>query len=149
VDSGKLTEKSAAQVMSEAFDPEKYEQLRGLKLGLYAVEVAKTGNLPSNCIDYFRSNAGRWDGQHLEMGLFFLSKLESDAARHEIAKHLDHPLKHIRFTVLMFLDRLQQPDHFVVGKLRERLWAETEDFESRWIKDVYDKATKRIQSGQQ
>jgi hypothetical protein len=129
----------------EAFDPEKYEQLKGLKLGLYGVEVAKSGNLPPDCLAYFKSNAGRWDGQHLEMGLFFLSKIDSPEARHEIARHLEHPLQHIRFTVLGFLDSFPQPDEFVASKLRERLTSEINDFEKGWIKSVYERAAKHLQ----
>lgn len=123
------------RAMSEPFNPEKYEQLHGMKLGLYALEVAKNGQLPPNCLDYVKTNASRWDGQHLEMGLFFLSKLDSVDANHEIARHIDHPLQHIRYTVLMQLDRVPVDD-FILAKVRSRLEAETNDFEKNWIRDL-------------
>lgn len=124
--------------MSEPFNPEKYEQLHGLQLGYYAIEVARQGQLPPDCVDYVKTNASRWDGQHLEMGLFFLSKMDSVEARHEIVRQVDHALKHIRLTVLGMIN-LMPIDDFILGKLRSRLSADVEDFERRWIKDLYQK----------
>jgi hypothetical protein len=132
--------------MSEPFDPEKYEQLRGLQLGSYAIEVAKHGNLPPNCIEYVKANAERWDGQHLEMGMFFLSKINSKEARRQIASYLDHPLKHIRYTALGLVEHMEHSDEFILSKLTERLAAKTDDFEKPWIKQVHEKITKRINS---
>lgn len=132
--------------MSEPFNPEKYDQLRGLQLGYYAIEVAKSGNLPPDCIEYVKTNAKRWDGQHLEMGIFFLSKINSNEAARQIATYLDHPLKHIRYTVLGLVQDMNQPDDFIFAKLTERLTAETDDFEKPWIKRVHEKVAEQINS---
>lgn len=132
--------------MNEAFDTERFEQLSGMQLGVYAVEIAKSGNLPPDCLDYVRRNARRWDGQHLEMGLLFLSKIDSDEARHEIIGHLGHPLKHIRLTVLAFLDGTNAFDTHMLSKIKERLSSVSDDFEKHWINRIHEKATSRIQT---
>jgi hypothetical protein len=126
--------------MSEEFDSNKFESLSNIPLGMYAVNLAKSGNLPPNCLDYFRSNAVRWDGQHLECGLLFLSKLDDLEANHEIANHVGHSLTHIRFTVLGMLNDLRPLDDYMTQKLYERLSVRVDEFESDWIKRLYEKA---------
>ena len=131
--------------MSEPFNPEKYEKLQGLPLGMYAIETAKQGQLPPDCVQYVKSNADRWDGQHLEMGIFFLSKIDSTEAWHEIARHLDHPLKHIRYTVLGFINhQMTQIDACIIERLRSRLAQEVDDFEKPWLEEVYKNASKKF-----
>ena len=131
--------------MSEQFEPAEFEQLGGIQLGVYAVTKAKEGNLPPDCLDYFRRNASRWDGQHLEMGLMFLSKLDSEEAWHEIANYLGHPLKFIRLNVLAcFVHSQGRIDRYVLGKLEERLNVETEEFAKVWLNQLCNKATRRI-----
>ena len=126
--------------MSETFDPNKFESLSNIPLGMYAVNLAKSGNLPPDCLDYFRSNALRWDGQHLECGLLFLSKIDDQEAKHEIANHVGHSLRHIRFTVLGMLNDMRPLDDYMWQKLNERLSADVGEFEADWIKRLYEKA---------
>jgi hypothetical protein len=126
--------------MSDKFDSERFELLSGIPLGLYAATLAKEGNLPPDCLNYFRKNSKRWDGQHLEMGLLFLSKIDSDEARHEIINHLEHPLKHIRLSVLGFMDQMNHFDDYALAKINERVPFVTGDFEKSWINEMHEKA---------
>ena len=126
--------------MNEAFDPNKFESLSNIPLGMYAVNSAKSGKLPPDCLNYFKSNSTRWDGQHLECGLFFLSKIGGTEANHEIANHVDHHLQHIRFTVLGMLDDMRPLEDYMHQKLRARLSAKVETFEAEWIQRLYAKA---------
>lgn len=129
--------------MSEKFEPDKFERLTDIPLGMYAVNLVKSGSLPPDCVNYFKANARRWDGQHLECGLYFLSKIDHTEAKHEIAKHVDHPLKHIRFTVLGMLDDMRPLDDYAYQKLSERLSAIVGEFEAEWIKSLHEKARLR------
>ena len=126
--------------MIEEFDPEKFERLTDIPLGTYAVNLVKSEHLPPDCVNYFKANARRWNGQHLECGLYFLSKIDDTEARHEIANHIDHALKHIRFTVLGMLDDMRPLDDYAFQKLSERLSAAVEEFEAEWIKRLHKKA---------
>jgi len=129
--------------MSEEFEPDKFERLTDIPLGMYAVNLVKSGSLPPDCVNYFKANAPRWDGQHLECGLYFLSKLDCTEAKHEIANHIDYSLKHIRFTVLGMLDDMRPLDDYTYKKLSERLSAKVGEFEADWIKRLHEKARLR------
>jgi len=128
--------------MKAAFDSEQFEKLSGMALGRYVVEFSKEGELPVNFFDYFKSNVGRWDGQHLEMALSLLRKIDTNAAKHEIANHLIHPLKYIRLTTLSFIDQFDAIDGYVLSKIEESLQCATEEFELQWLKQLQKKATK-------
>ena len=126
--------------MSETFNSEMFERLTDIPLGMYAVNLVKSGSLPPDCLNYFKANARRWDGQHLECGLYFLSKIGSTDANHEIANHIDHPLKHIRYTVLGMLNDMRPLDDYMFMKLCERLLIKACEFEAEWVERLSEKA---------
>lgn len=128
--------------MKPLFDPKQFDSLSGMALGRYAVEISQHGELPENFFDYFKANAGRWDGQHLEMALSLLRKINTEAARHEIAVHLNHPQKHIQLTVLGFIDGFERKDEYVLSKVEQRFQTSTDSFERSWLKDIQTKAGK-------
>lgn len=114
-----------------------------MALGRYAVEISQHGELPENFFDYFKANAGHWDGQHLEMALSLLRKINTEAARHKIADHLNNPQKYIRLTVLGFIDGFECKDEYVLSKVEQRLQNSTDSFEQAWLKDIQTKLGKR------
>ena len=134
--------------MSEPFNAEKFERLHGMELGRYAIDLAEGGHLPPNCVEYVRSNAARWNGQHLEMVTYFLWKTNTTEAWHLISIFASHPLKHIRYTILGLLEHHCPPDPFILSKLAERLSAETDDFEEWWIRETHRKVLERIQTAE-
>jgi hypothetical protein len=129
--------------MSEKFDAEEFERLKGMPLAIYTLKLAKKGIYPPDCLNYFRQNTARWDGQHLEAGMMFPAEIKSEEAVHEIANLLGHALKHIRLTVLAMLDQIDSPDDYVLGKLKERLPTVTDDFEKHYVTLVYKNSSQK------
>lgn len=105
--------------MKQTFDSKVFENLSDRALGLYAAGM-DLQNLPENYLEYFQANSARWDGQHLEAGLSLLGRLDSDAARHQIADFLGHPLDYIRLLVIRTLSRMPM-DLYIASKIDERL----------------------------
>jgi len=127
--------------MSEQFSPEQFEKLSGLPLGFYGSKISKEGELPVDFIDYFKVNAGRWDGQHLEVALALLRTIDTDVAKHLIADYLNHPLKYIRLTVLGMVDQMNPVDDYILSRIHERLRSTTgEEFGVSTLKRIQDRA---------
>ena len=53
-------------------------------------------------------------------------------------------MKHIRYTVLAFLDQMTHFDAYTVSKINERLPLVPEDFEKNYINHIREKAMKTI-----
>jgi hypothetical protein len=111
-----------------------------MEMARYAIGCAERGDLPADCVSYVKANAERLDGQHLEMAIFLLDKIGSEAARHELVKYVGHPLKHIRLTVIGMLDRMTSVDYYTLAQVRQRFDSVTEKTERRAIKSVLEKA---------
>lgn len=130
--------------MKPLFEPEQFEKLTGMAMGRYAAQIVKEGELPADFFNYFKANANRWDGQHLEMAISLLRKIDSDAARHEMANYLNHSLKYIRLTVLIMIDQMPVIDNYILSKVQERMRAADDEFEMRMLKPIESKAGKNL-----
>jgi hypothetical protein len=120
------------------FDYEQFERLTGQRLADYALTTSRE-SLPTGFVEYVRDNAARLDGQHLEMAILLLEKIGTDTARHEIANHLGHSLKHIRLTVIGLLDRIGRIDEHVRARVEERLHAVKDESEVRLLDRLRNK----------
>jgi hypothetical protein len=103
--------------MSLTLSYNRFEELVGDPLARYSIEVFKQGIVPTDFIDYFKANAARWDGLHLEFALGFLWRLDTNSARHLIADHLEHPLHHIRCTAYGMVDNMVQVDDYIMTRI--------------------------------
>jgi len=130
-------------LMNAKFDWKEFERLQGMTMARYVMECAKRGDLPADCVSYVKANAERLDGQHLEMALFLLDKIGSEAARHELVNYLAHPLEHIRLTVIGMLDRMDSIDGYLAGKIRESIESATDAFGKRTLRSIYKRATRK------
>jgi hypothetical protein len=133
--------------MGEQFSPEQFEKLSGLPLGFYGAKISKEGELPVDFIDYFKVNTGRWDGQHLEVALALLRMIDTDVARHLIADYLNHPLKHIRLTVLGMVDQMNPIDDYILARIHEKLRSTADDeFGVSTLKRIQGRAVQKSAS---
>jgi hypothetical protein len=128
--------------MKLVFQPERFEKLTKMELGLYGAQIAKDGNLPEDFVIYFKANANRWDGQHLEVALSLLCKVDSTEAKHLIADYLNYPLKFICLTVLGMLQNLDPIDDYIVARIDEKLQSDEFEFGRKTLEQIRERATK-------
>lgn len=132
--------------MKLVFQPEHFEKLTRMELGWYGVQIVNEGELPADFLQYFKANADRWDGQHLEVALALLRKIDSPEARHLIADYLNHPLKYIHLTVLVMLQNVNPIDDYIVTRIDERLRSSDDEFGRETLKRIRERAINKSHS---
>lgn len=129
--------------MAAQFAWPEFERLGGTKLSRYVLDTVESGDLPSDQVDYVRENANRLDGQHLEMALLLLKEDGSQTAVREIAKHVGHPLEHIRLTVIGILAQMETLDNDSLSIIENRLKAVRSAFERQGLERILRKIAPR------
>lgn len=126
--------------MSEKFDYALFEKLSGLPVANYTISAVRSGNIPSDFMDYFRMKSNEWDGQHLELGIYVLGKINSTEAIHEIANYITHPIDHVRSVAVQIVAGLNQIDSWVMAKVVEALARQSDAYAVGELRSVLTKA---------
>ena len=96
------------------FDPEWFERLEGVYLGMHAVPLLKQAIHESEFLPYFREKAAGMDICHLEVAIALLRQVGTKGAYHEAAKYLEHPDFSIRFVAVKVIQSVLAVDEHIM-----------------------------------
>ncbi len=101
--------------MKDAVDVEEFERLTGPDFNRYLTR-ARHLHINDDFLKYFRERKGALDGVHLELALWWLGKLGSLEAYHEIVQFIEHSSRSVQFmaTGLVF-EMPHEMDNYIVS----------------------------------
>src|SRR5688500_6242725 len=107
--------------MTSAVDLQEFERLSGVDFIRY-LSKAKDLNVDDSFLKYFRERKGVLDDVHLELALWWLGRLGSLKAYHEIVQFINHSSMSVRFIAAgLIFEMPHEIDSYIVSRVIEIL----------------------------
>jgi len=99
------------------FEPKTFESLSGFEASRYAMRLVQEGVTEEDLLEYFRQTIATLDLPHLEVVVFLLASVGTNAAWQMVGNYLDHPNFSIRFVAIKAIRNLVSLDETLMRRV--------------------------------